>query len=139
MKTLSQGKHGLFGTMVALFALLFAAAWLVGQDQSQQQQSRQQDIPDAPSAVRPVQPFPTNLPPSRPQPDAEKPAAAAPNGAASNDNPPPPPMPAIKTVAPGSVPDDQLNTRAELYKIVTRVNFVLVPVTVKETGGHLVD
>ena len=44
-----------------------AAGLLAAQDQGQQQQG-QQDIPDAPSAVRPVQPFPSNLPPSRPQP-----------------------------------------------------------------------
>jgi VWFA-related protein len=113
-----------------------AMGWATAQDQGQQQQPAQQDIPDAPSAVRPVQPFPTNLPPSRPQP--EKPPAPGPNQPAPGDNAPPP-MPPVKTVPPGSVPNDELNTRDDLYKIVTRVNFVLVPVTVKDNAGHLVD
>lgn len=55
------------------------------------------------------------------------------------DNAPPPPMPPVKTVPTGNVPNDELNTRDDLYKIVTRVNFVLVPVTVKDNAGHLVD
>lgn len=110
---------------------------VVAQDQGQQQ-TTQQDIPDAPSAVRPVQPFPTNLPPSRPQPEPEKPPAPGPNQPAPGGDTPPP-MPPVKTVPPGSVPNDELNTRDDLYKIVTRVNFVLVPVTVKDNSGHLVD
>jgi len=123
----------------AVFALFLTAGWVVAQDQGQQQQSSQQDIPDAPSAVRPVQPFPTNAPPSRPQPQPEKPSTSAPNQPAPMDNAPPPPMPPVKTVPTGNVPNDELNTRDDLYKIVTRVNFVLVPVTVKDNAGHLVD
>ncbi|MGC2196599.1 MAG: VWA domain-containing protein [Terriglobales bacterium] len=121
-----------------LLALFLLAGSVLAQDPGQPPQPGQQDIPDAPSAVRPVQPFPANLPPSRPQPQPEK---APPPGA--NQPPPsennPPPMPPVRTVPAGSVPGEELNTRDELYKFKTVVNFVLVPVTVKDEAGHLVD
>src|ERR1700740_160338 len=136
-KTLSQRtwrfRIGASALVVFLAACVFAA-----QDQGQQQQG-QQDIPDAPSAVRPVQPFPSNLPPSRPQPqpEPEKPSAPPANEPAPSSTPPP--MPPVKTIPPGGAPGGDLNTRDDLYRIVTRVNFVLVPVTVKDESGHLVD
>jgi VWFA-related protein len=114
-----------------LLAAIFAAS-------QTQQQGAQQDIPDAPSAVRPVQTFPTNLPPARPQPENTPPANPPSTQPAGSENAPPS-MPPVTTVPPGSVPSGDLNTRDDLYKIVTRVNFVLVPVTVKDGDGHLVD
>jgi VWFA-related protein len=48
-------------------------------------------------------------------------------------------MPPVKTVAPGSVPATDINSREDLYKITRQVNFVLVPVMVKDGGGHMVD
>ena len=47
-------------------------------------------------------------------------------------------MPPIKTVPGGGATPDAGNTQSDLYKIVTNVNFVLVPVTVKDNDGHLV-
>lgn len=137
-KTLSQLIWRRLRTGTLLLALFLAAGAVVAQE-GQQQQS-QQDIPDAPSAVRPVQPFPANLPPSRPQPppQPEKPSTPAANQPAPSEGNPPP-MPPVTTVPTGSVPGADLNTRDDLYKIVTRVNFVLVPVTVKDEAGHLVD
>jgi VWFA-related protein len=129
-----------------VFALPLAVAVAWAQDQGQKQ-TGQQDIPDAPSAVRPVQPFPTNLPPSRPQPETEKPAPSSTGQPSPSTNPPtagaegtpPPRMPPINTVPPGSVPSTDMNTRDDLYKIKTQVNFVLVPVMVKDGSGHMVD
>ena len=125
-----------------LLALLLLPPAAVAQNQTSpypaQQQPSQQDIPDAPSAIRPVQPFPTNVPPTRPRPEDEKPQPA-PASQPSSSETTPPPMPPIKTVAPGSVPNSDVNTRDDLYTIVTRVNLVLVPVMVKDTGGHMVD
>lgn len=124
-------------------SLVVAVAFAIAQDQEQKQPS-QQDIPDAPSAVRPVQPFPTNVPPSRPQPEPAK--APAPATPTANPNQPapmdetPPPMPPVKTVSPGSIPPaSNINTREQLYTYRAVVNFVLVPVTVKDGGGHMVD
>ena len=48
-------------------------------------------------------------------------------------------MPPVKTVAPGSAPGPDINSREDLYKITRQVNFVLVPVMVKDGGGHMVD
>src|ERR1700751_2282495 len=131
---------------VVVSALLLAVAVALPQDQGQKQ-AGQQDIPDAPSAVRPVQPFPTNLPPTRPQPESEQPAPASSGEPSSSTNQPstgaegtpPPRMPPVNTVPPSSVSSSEMNTRDDLYKIKTQVNFVLVPVMVKDGSGHMVD
>lgn len=134
------------GAVIAVGALLLAVAVALAQEQGQKQ-SGQQDIPDAPSAVRPVPSFPTNLPPSRPQTDAEQPApgsgsqpsSSAKQPATDAAGTPPPRMPPVNTVPPGSVPSTEVNTRDDLYRIKTQVNFVLVPVMVKDDSGHMVD
>ena len=48
-------------------------------------------------------------------------------------------MPPIETIPPGSAPRDDMNTREDLYTFRVTTNFVLVPVTVKDSDGHLVD
>ena len=96
-------------------------------------EQKSQDIPDAPSATRPPQPFPPPTAPVQPEPETPPPAGdeATPNG---------PPRPRIKTVPEGAVTPDNKNTRDELYTLTTRVNFVVVPVTVKDKNtGKLVD
>jgi VWFA-related protein len=119
-------------TLSALVSL--AAAQDTPPNQASQPPGAQsQDVPDAPSAVKPPNPFPNpnNLPPqARPE-----------NNGQPGDNAPPP-MPPIKTVPPGSVPTDNAglaSTHEELYTLKTGVNFVVVPVTVKDDNGHLVD
>lgn len=109
-----------------------------------------QNVPDAPSASRPPQPFPGAKPlPSTPQPQPgnkttpqlppmtntnveQPPTAAAPAMQ------PPPPKPEITTVPRGSVPREPTNPQDQLYTYTTNVNFVVVPVTVKDDSGHLV-
>jgi VWFA-related protein len=59
---------------------------------------------------------------------------------ASDTAPGPEPNPAVRTVPPGSVPNSSdRDTRNELFRLRVNVNFVLVPVTVKDSAGHLVD
>lgn len=75
----------------------------------------QSGIPDAPSASRPAEKFPsTGEPITSPPPPAD-----------------------IPTVPPGSVPPP--GGRDELFTLFKNVNFVVVPVTVKDGSGHLVE
>src|ERR1700681_1624612 len=119
-------------------------------------QQKPEDIPDAPSASRPIPP-PTppsareeaegqSTPDSSSQDDAgagvttgsKELPRTAPNSAGSTDStPPPPPMPPVRTVPAGSVPKDS-ETGAYLYTITVTTNLVMVPVTVKDNSGRLV-
>ncbi|MGZ4818833.1 MAG: hypothetical protein ACXVZJ_09410, partial [Terriglobales bacterium] len=75
----------------------------------------QSGIPDAPSASRPAEKFPsTGEPITAPPPPAD-----------------------IPTVPPGSAPPP--GGRDELFTLTKNVNFVVVPVTVKDGSGHLVE
>ena len=107
------------------------------------------DIPDAPSATRPIPPPEAPSPRAEAQEDkADTAPAEAPNSATnplsgmprstpSSANTPPP-MPPIKTVPAGSVPKDQ-DTGVDVgYTISHVVNLVMVPVTVKDSDGGLV-
>jgi VWFA-related protein len=91
------------------------------------QNSDQQSIPDAPSAHRP---FPKpNVSPTEP------PASPAPSDADQQTAP----NPNIITVPEGgATKEGNTNSRDELFKFTSNVNFVQVPVTVKDDRGHLV-
>jgi VWFA-related protein len=56
----------------------------------------------------------------------------------TNPQPPPPGSQEIKTIPPGSAPNDSGSGRDELMTLTKTVSFVVVPVTVKEEG-KLVD
>ena len=115
-------------------------------------QQKPEEIPDAPSATRPI---PPPEPPS-PRPganDTDIPLAPPDNSGAggtssSNDlprsapdsteaKPAPPPMPPVRTVPAGSVPKD-METGEDLYKIKVTTNLVLVPVMVTDIEGRLI-
>lgn len=106
----------------------------------------QQNIPDAPSASRPQQPFPGGKQlPSTPQPQpGTAPASPLPTiGPTTPVEPPPeqapPPQPKITTVPRGGAPNVPTSGRDELYTYRTNVNFVVVPVTVKDDYGNMVE
>jgi VWFA-related protein len=133
----------------ALIFLLAEASWT---------QQKPEDIPDAPSASRPVPPpaLPTSRPPedqstppetsstdeSRPHPKEAAPTMNEPPHSVPGDTDQktsPPPMPPVKTVAEGGATPDTDNTREELYKLPpVTVSYVVVPVTVKDGDGRLV-
>ena len=143
-------------TVAGLAILLFflALGGSAAQPQTQQPSDQKQEIPDAPSASRPPQPFPST-PPVEPQeaPTAEPPveqppsgneappstAKPAPSPAADNTNPPPHPLD-VKTVPEGgATPDAGPGSQDELFKITRNVNQVIVPVRVTDDSGHLVN
>jgi VWFA-related protein len=118
---------------------------------AQQQGAAPQDIPDAPSASRP---FPKNPRPSQQQPDqappdqgpptdqAPPPNQAPPTGSGTTEEPiyAPGVVPAgATTTTPGTPAGEQTAGNQDLYKIVTNVNQVLVPVMVKDDSGRLVN
>ena len=121
--------------------------------QSQGQQSAppdQQNIPDAPSASRPTQPFPGgNTLPSAPPPQpgtssstrlpAEKGVPVEQPPAATAAQPAPPPQPEITPVPSTGPPNVRTNPGEKLYTLTKNVNFVVVPVTVKDENGVMVE
>ena len=116
-------------------------------------QAQQQNIPDAPSASRPAQPFPgssggSSLPSApQPQPSPNQTPQLPPIANTPVEEPPateqpansPPPHPEITTVPPGGAPNVPSSPRDQLYTYTTNVNFVVVPVTVKDDSGTLVE
>jgi VWFA-related protein len=140
---MAKKLSGLMG--LALMLLLSGAAWA---------QQKPQEIPDAPSATRPV---PPPAPPS-PRPGAQESAPGTAPGDESSSVPKsqpvptsserpsgtadqstaPPNMPPVVTVPEGRVPRD-LETREDLYKITTSVNLVLLPVSVKDNNGRPIN
>jgi VWFA-related protein len=120
------------------------------------QEKPKQEIPDAPSANRPQPQFPQTppvntapLPPesepapgtssSRPeQPAPQPPPAGQPQPEGTTEPGPPPPV-NIKTVPPGGATPDQRGQREQLFTLTKVVNFVLLPVAVKDKdSGRLV-
>jgi VWFA-related protein len=109
-------------------------------DSTQQNQS----IPDAPSTVQP----PAALPQPPPTPQSEQQSVPAPQPPAANEPPPressdevpagPRPPLNVKTVPQGGATAAPSDTQDELFKIVTNVNQVMIPVTVKDESGHLI-
>src|SRR5207302_593413 len=103
-----------------------------------------QSIPDAPSTVQP----PAALPQPPPTPQSEQQSAPAQQQPAANEPPPrepsneapsgPRPPLNVKTVPQGGATAAASDTQDELFKIVTNVNQVMIPVTVKDESGHLV-
>jgi VWFA-related protein len=125
--------------LLLLVPPLSSAAWVQG---TRQDQSKPADkVPDAPSATRPVQPFPPPTAPGTPvSPTAEPPAATDQPDQAPTPPETPGPTPAIKTVPAGGESEITKNTRDEIYTLKRRVDFVAVPVTVKDkTTGRMVD
>ena len=121
-------------------------------------QQKPEDIPDAPSVTRPIPPPPAPSPREEAQgenqPDSTAPDASG-NGVTTgskelphtpNDVPgentgqsAPPAMPPIKTVPAGSVPRDQETGQDIGLTIRVNANLVIVPVTVKDNDGKMVN
>jgi VWFA-related protein len=112
------------GLFVAVLLLLgLSTVFAVSQDA--------QKVPDAPSATRPA---PSNFPAGTKPAPAPQPARPATEETATPASAPPPITPGLPRSGKG--PDDD---GREEFRIVTNVNFVTVPVTVKDSDGRLID
>ncbi len=130
------------GTAVCLVMLL--SCLMSGGAGAQQQEQPKQDIPDAPSASRPPQPFPSTPPTAEPDapPSNEQPPSETNPGKPPSRDSEPQPAPDAKPLATTTVPPrSQTHSGAEdeLYKIVSNVNQVVVPVLVKDDSGRLIN
>ena len=94
----------------------------------------QQNIPDAPSAKKPAAELPQAPTPQAPAPTPP----ARPEATPAQQEQQPAPQP-VKTVPPGgATPSQSSDLEAYNATIVSNVNFVSVPVSVKDAAGHLV-
>jgi VWFA-related protein len=150
------GRGWVTGGLAALIVGLAVGAQAWGQTQAappapDQKSDKKQDIPDAPSAVKPPSTFPTvpqtseseGPPPPRspsggppPAPAATEPGVPAP---IPLDNPPGPPPPSSAPMADGTAAPSRAGGNDELFRIVTKVNQVLIPVRVTDDSGRLTD
>jgi VWFA-related protein len=134
---------------IGLVVLCLTAALAFGQPQNQgqsdqKQQNQSQSIPDAPSATRPPQSFPSVPPSPAPPPPAASEQTppndeSAPPRTSGEEPSEPPAMPPVTTVPPGTAPPGSPESRDQIYKLVVVTNQVVVPVTVKDYSGRMVD
>jgi VWFA-related protein len=145
----------LAGLAVVVAFVGLTSGWLAGQapatepaaqsPSSSTQNQKDQGMPDAPSAVQPPAPAVEN-----PLPKAgngERPAAPTPaenqapprEGEPTTTNPATPLPLNIRTVPEGGATKEQADAQEKLFTFSTGVNYVLVPVTVKDESGHLVN
>jgi VWFA-related protein len=115
-------------------------------------QQTPEEIPDAPSATRPIpppdapspRPGANDLPDSTPSVDVPGPGTSSSKDIPRSDSdsteprPAPPPMPPVKTVPAGSVPKDAETGLDVGFAFRSNPTLVLVPVTVKDSEGRLV-
>src|SRR5438270_10457926 len=149
--TRTSGKRVMWRLPVLVMAMALAipasqAQSSAGQNPASQPSNTQPapDIPDAPSTVQPP-PAKIAPPPDLPQNETGQSSRQTP----AQQKSAPPPMPPVETVPPGTNvesgaqqptgPRNQLNPNEGLYTIRTPVNFVLLPVMVKDKDGRRVD
>jgi VWFA-related protein len=157
------GKANRLATALVVFAALLAGCFSVSKmaaqssgspaqgQPAQAQPAQNSDIPDAPM-VQPSSATPE--PPPIPRPEEKKPAtvnrdpwtnqpinqpAAAPSAPPNEETSTPPPMPPVRTLPPGSSTKQGMSAQEQLYTLRKIINFVQVPVTVKDSKGRMVD
>jgi VWFA-related protein len=131
--------------VIAIIACLLLGIPLQGTAQNSGNQNKGQTLPDAPAPNNPrpggqVSPGgPPSVPTQTPDLGDLSIETQSHGTTEGSENNPPPPMPPIKTVPAGSAPAPSNTSQEELYKYVVNTNFVVVPVTVKDPSGHLVE
>jgi len=144
-------RLGLLGLSIALVSGLAFAQSAPGNSTQppppNPQNQRDEGIPDAPSAVQPAKPVPETPqeapeqqgppPPSsqaEPAPRSDQQTPASPNQTGANPGGKPP-----INIAPEGGANQNSSDQEQLFKIRTDVTQVLVPVTVKDESGRLVN
>ncbi|MGH9493126.1 MAG: VWA domain-containing protein [Terriglobales bacterium] len=120
-----MGKRG--GKLAAVLMALSLGAWLAAQE-----------VPDAPSATKRPEPEkaasplppPSEAPAHKPIPRPETPPPEETNSE--------PPM-VMTTTPAGGKAEGTAGSREEMFKMTVNVNFVIVPVTVRDGSDGLVD
>jgi VWFA-related protein len=125
----------------ARFLLVVSVGLLAGIAISQDKSpANSQDVPDAPSAVRPPQPLPVPPAATTPAPAENTPPAEPPPAPPQNEEPPKSSELPVAPPAQGNTTGDKtLKASDDLYRIVRNVNQVIVPVMVKDSSGVLVS
>jgi VWFA-related protein len=149
-------EKAMTGQKVWAAGLLLLTLTFAGVRAQAQQTPSNPNIPDAPSAKQKPQnfPSPSPYPPAQTSPTPEQqapppaveppPSEPLPRTGESSSNqsqpetPNPPPVPQVTTARPGSTTADQ-DSRDQLFRLTSNVNFVNVPVTVKDQNGRLVE
>jgi VWFA-related protein len=143
----TQGRIPWWSASLAL-AVVFGLGAPVLQAQSGNSQTQSpppasppaQDIPDAPSTVQPPPPAKLPTPPAGKAEPIPYPGDAAQSpDQTKQDQQSPPPMPPVETVPAGKGPRNQLGPKEDIYTIPYTVNFVSLPVMVRDSSGHPVD
>jgi VWFA-related protein len=135
IETVTKGRRR--AVMAVTAGMLLACLLVAAQTESQpsKQNGDQSQVPDAPSASRPA-PFPADTAPAPKNPTpGNRPAPTSDDGEAPLP-PAPPPMATVRTVPSGQARD--IDSRDD-FVIHHTVNMVVVPVTVKDKSGRLVD
>jgi VWFA-related protein len=117
---------------LAVLLMLMATLPAVGQDSLPDAPAPQNNVPAPPEAAPPA--------PGNPAPNAGPAFPAQPQPQPENaTEQPSPPKPAITTLKPGQKPSGAPAPQEQLFTLTRQLNFVQVPVTVKDTSGHLVN
>lgn len=107
---------------------------------AEQKPGQSSQLPDAPSTTQPpsATAAPSTAAPSSPATEEPQPKPATPPPPPANDAPTSPPPSNVTTVPPGTAPRTPGSSRDQLFTLTKSVNFVVLPVTVKDEAGHLV-
>ena len=116
------------GKLAGVLLALSLGAWMAAQE-----------VPDAPSATKRPEPAQTSPLPPPSQAPAAKPIPRPETAAPEESNPQPPPPMVMSSTPAGTQPEATGGSREEMFKMTVNVNFVIVPVTVRDGDGRLVD